>query len=223
MPRRTFIRVSPDRIVITPQYLRPSHWDTMAVLADLVDYVSRSRLINGCPELVLVDGILYVESGEPFVHAARKATPPIEELLCGCAADEALLRALGIRPLSASALLDEVPASQPFKAWEMLFFLRPVPIETREAIQGKIEAFFQRVQANPEWGGDYQDLGDFEWNDAADRLTWEWVHSETEGRHVIALMQLIADIHETNARVRSRNGIVWLQSGELSPPTSQWR
>ena len=75
------VKVDPRKVTVNESLLKPTKWDLMTVADDLRAYVSLSRVIKGMPRLRIVDEELVVINGLPFIHAARQAVPPINEVM----------------------------------------------------------------------------------------------------------------------------------------------
>ena len=132
-------RVDPRRIVIESGCVRPSGWDSVAVLDDLRAFVTVSRLIKATPVLELVDGVLRLVSGEPFVRAAQEAEPPLEEIVCLIKADRGSVGESSLFvPVNPADLMKEHSEQDPYEAFEMLTFVLPVTAEVKAEIEQEI-------------------------------------------------------------------------------------
>lgn len=205
-------RVNPNRIVIDPSYLRPTAWDSVAVLDDLRDFVTVSRLIKATPVLELVNHALRLVNGEPFVWAAREATPPMGEIVCLINTDQVNVEEPSLFvPVSPAAMIEEYSEQDRYQAFEMLTFVFHVAAEDKAKIDHEIVQFFETVREDPSvYGGDYGSISDLKWDDAKHRVSWVWERNDMPGKHQQLFLEVLRRIDTRIVRLQSWNGLAIL-------------
>lgn len=206
---RVLARINPMRVILESKSVLASDWDTKVVAEDLAEYVRLSRLIKATPVVRLIDGVLKVVSGEPFLRAAQEADPPLEEVVCMVEADERTVQSLGLKTVSPSELLDEYPSDDTYDALEILAFTRVLNVAERKLVETRIAAFFKEMNAHPSsYGGNYTSISPFEWDQFQNRVRWTWKRNDQFGSHSFLFLDLLRDLDQNVAPLRSWNGMV---------------
>jgi hypothetical protein len=201
-------RVDPKRVVIDPGHVRPTEWDLVAVLDDLRIFVTASRLIKATPILEAVDCALRLINGEPFVRAAREAQPPLEEIVCLVKTDQLNPDESPLFvPVSPTALMEEHPEQETYKALEMLSFVLPLASEDKVQVEHEIYCFFARVYEHPIYGGNYGWISDLDWDETGHRVSWVWERNDEPGQHQQLFLDVLRRIDSSIARLQSWNGL----------------
>lgn len=205
---RVLVQINPKTVIVDPKVITPSDWDMTTVADDLREYVRLSRLIKATPVVRLIDGLLKVVKGEPFLQAAQEADPPLEEIVCEIEADERTVQSLGIRIITASELLDKYPENETYDALEMLAFTRAPTAVERKSIEDRIAAFFKEMNAYPSlYGGNYSSISSFEWDQLHNRVRWTWKRNDQFGAHVFRFLDVLREIDRNVIPLKSWNGL----------------
>lgn len=202
-------RVDPNSIAIDPNYVRPSEWDSVAVLDDLRAYLTVARLLKATPVLEVVHGLLRLVSGEPFVRAAREAQPPLPEIVCLIKTEIADgEKSSLIVPVSRAELMEEHSERDVYETFEMLSFVSPVIESNKAQIEQEIYRFLAMVHEHPtRYGGSYGRLFDLRWDDKAHRVSWIWQRNDEPGRHQQLFLDVLRKIDTEIAPLQSWNGL----------------
>ncbi|GEM_PF-3860374 len=199
------VRVHPQTISVKEELLRPTQWDHKAVVDDLKDYVAVTRLIKATPSITIVNYELVLLSGLPFVVAALDATPPLPEIICSVQIKKELLEQLGIESVSLKELMNSINES--YWAVEMLVFNERLEPNKRQFVEDKVYNFYIEVSTTTENIGNYCSFGEFEWNENNTKVMWKWKRNDKEGNHIVRFYNLLKEIDQTVASIRSWNGI----------------
>lgn len=202
-------KVNPNKIVIDPGLVQPSKWDEIVVLDDLRAFVAISRIVKATPVLELVDGVLRLVSGEPFVQAARQVEPPLEQVVCLIETNQVNNHGSSLFvPVSPTALLEEYSELEPYQTVEMLSFVDPVTASDKVQIEQEISQFFDEVNNHPTaYGGSYRWMSDFKWDEAEHRVSWVWVRNDAPTKHQQVFLDVLRLINGRIAPLRSWNGL----------------
>lgn len=196
-------------VILESKSVLASDWDTKVVAEDLGEYVRLSRLVKATPVVRLVDGVLEVVSGEPFLRAAQEADPPLKEVVCLVEADEGTVQSLGFKTVSPTELLDEYPSDETYEALEILAFTRVLNLGERKLVETMISAFFKEMNAHPSsYGGNYTSISPFEWDQFQNRVRWTWKRNDQFGSHSLLFLDLLRDLDQNVSPLRSWNGMV---------------
>lgn len=199
---RVLARVDPMTVIIEPNSVIPSDWDTKAVAEDLREYVQLSRLIKATPVVHLVKGLLKVVSGEPFLRAAQEIDPPLEEVVCMVEADEEMVRAFGLKTINPTELLDKYPENETYDALEILTFTRALTDLERKSIEDRIAAFFTDINAHPsQHRENYSAMSPFEWYQLHNRVRWTWKRNDQFGPNVVHFLEVLRNMNQNVARL----------------------
>jgi hypothetical protein len=206
--RLHLVEVNPNLIVCHPGDSQlATKWDKAVVLPDLIKYVSASRIVKGTPSVLIDNNTISALSGIPFVTAAKKATPPLESIICSTESPLANLTDLGLRTWSPSELLDRNEEKWPFVACEMLFFEESVESGLQNCICGRIEDVFRSRTDKDGQRLAGSLIQSFEWLGLGDVLQWKWLSIDQEGKFLQRLSEEVSEISNQIAPIRSCNGI----------------
>src|ERR1044072_2435526 len=201
-------RVNPELIVIDRRYLKPTNWDCKAIVEDLREYVSASRLIKAMPVLRVVENDLKLVSGEPFIRVAREVEPPLHEVVCLIEVDSQRGLPDVVKAVRAADLMDEFSEDKTYKAIEMLTFTESLNENQRTTTEDSNGSFFEKGHASPGvYGGNYVSISAFDWNSLNTRVIWTWERSDQSGNHQLIFLKLLRQINYTIATLRSWNGL----------------
>ena len=199
-------KIDPATIVIDPRYVTPNEWDLKVVAEDLTTYIHLSRSVKATPLLRLVDGILFLINGAPFVKAATVVIPPLTELICLIEADQQAIEALGLRVLEPSCVIDKNPPDQGYESVEMLAFTDQLSEMKRLAVEDEITRFYNEVSSSfSAYGGNYSSISKFTWDHSNRRVHWTWRRTDQFGRHNIMFAQTVRSVNDHIANVSSWN------------------
>jgi len=180
--------------------VRPSWWDSSVVQADLEKYLNERKFVKGTPTLRIENGQLKVNDGLPFILAASKVG--LKEIICNVDATDSELKILGLPRVNPTELLAH--ELEPYMAKEMIFFNMPLDHSEKLSVEHAIEAFFAEASTGS-LGGAYREFVGLSWSVSNDVATWSWSKNDSEGPHLMKLMNVIKQIAAT-LPVRSFNG-----------------
>ena len=75
-------RVPLSLILVEADRLSPTGLDRAVVPEDLAYFIQISRIVGCTPDIRVANGQIWLVNGEPFVTAARHATPPVTTVVC---------------------------------------------------------------------------------------------------------------------------------------------
>ena len=195
-------RVPLGLIHIDSRYLRPSDYDKMAVIRDLVHFVGLSQVLPGPIQVTHQESKLFLVDGEPFVRAGRSVTPPIERAICSTTDNLALIYR-DVVPTTAKDLLDEEDRLLQEAKTNVLYFSRSLD---EPSIRSIIHMLSQI------------DLGLSELRterlDGRTIVCWKMRPINMDNRHARALAKLINGL-SLNYPVSSWNGIQGFQEADV--------